>query len=60
VTGALDRQQQVLLARERHGMNDVIDICAPHDERWMPVDHRVEDGARRIVPLVAWREQLTG
>ncbi len=47
-----------VLARKVHDGDHVGDIHAPDDERRPAVDHRVVDGARLVVALVARPDQL--
>src|SRR6266511_173539 len=53
VAAALDRQQQVLLAREVDGINDVRGPGASYDTRGTTFDEPVPDRAGIVVPLIA-------
>jgi hypothetical protein len=53
VAAALDREEQVLLAREVDGVDDVRGPRALHDERGPAVDEPVPDRAGIAVALIA-------
>jgi hypothetical protein len=41
VAAAAHRERQVMRPREADRARDVLRVCAPRDQRWPPVDHRV-------------------
>ena len=53
VAAALDREQQVLLAREVDGVDDVRGAGALHDQRRLAVDQPVPDRARVVIARIA-------
>ena len=57
VAAALDREQQVAIAREAHRAHDVRDAGRLHDERRVHVDGFVQHAARRVVARIAGEEQ---
>jgi hypothetical protein len=53
VAAALDRDEQVLLAREVDGVDDIGCAAALHDQRRSTVDQTVPDRARLVVARIA-------
>jgi hypothetical protein len=53
VAAALDRDEQVLLAREVDGVDDIGRAAALHDQRRSTVDQPVPDRARVVVAWIA-------
>jgi hypothetical protein len=59
VAGAAHGNEKLLLASAIHRRDHIVATGAAGDQRGPPVDRRVEHGARGVVPLVAWKDQLT-
>ncbi len=57
VAAALDRDQQLALAREVDRALDVRGAGRLHDERRVPVELRVQDAPRRVVARIAREQQ---
>jgi len=53
VAASLDRQQQIVLTREVHGVDDIRGAGALHDQRGPAIDQAVPDRARLVVAFVA-------
>src|SRR5579859_6477496 len=60
VSAAADGDAQVVLARERDRLGDVVRARAARDQRRPPVDHRVVDGTGLLVVRVGGADQPAG
>jgi hypothetical protein len=58
VAAAANRHQQMILASEMDGRDDVRDARAPRDQSGSFVDHPVEDLARQLVARIASLNQF--
>jgi hypothetical protein len=58
VSSAAHCNHQFVLAGKVHRGDHVGDARAAGDQRWVPVDHAVKDGAPGIVSIVATPDQL--
>jgi hypothetical protein len=58
VPTAADRDDEIVLAREAHRRDDVLDTPAARDDRWIPVGDRVPHRTRAVVLSVARKDQL--
>ena len=58
VTARPDRDLEIVLAPEPDGGGDIGDVRWPDEDRRSPVEHRVPDATRLVVPGVARRDDL--
>jgi uncharacterized protein (DUF433 family) len=60
VAAATDGDEELLLAREPEGRDDVVGVGRPDDEGRPPIDHAVPDGTRCVVAGITWTHDLAG